>query len=675
MWTRQGTVSLENNSKKVFGSGTPWAANGKTRPGDEIILPNSARHEVESVQSNTELTLVEPYMGATASGQSYSLLHIGMLPAEAALALGNLQSKYLTTVVQWYEWQTSSADTVSLTNPATGITAQVKPLAKFLASLGDGSADAVFKSLTVTTSAANVATFTGGTNAYADFSDGVGNFRIQLLSNVPRIGSSTNHPLEFVTNNTTRATLDTAGNFAIAGAPYAWGGMAKAFQTKGAALWSLTNDLFLNANSYWAGTGYVYSGDGFASDYYQQDGSHYWRTAPSGTAGQPVVFTQAMWLDPTGHLNLPHNIYVGDSSHHTPQISSGSGSASLCLGINGVEKTRIDTSGNWLAGATSGSCHTIKKAVTSNAGELVLRCEGNGAGLVVYGVGSTYGSSANSAVKMGVDQVTGRSLSTPGTITTSGEDYAEYERNNGPTISKGAVVGFKADGSLTLLYSDAIRFGVKSTNPSYVGGDTWGAESIVGKRPEQPIYEAPIYEGAQKPGPEPTAPLLVLPSEPQQQDGETDETFAVRVAQWKEARAAATAAHETATVEYADALAQWNAALSLWKSDDAAYQIQVADALAAHDAAVEQYKSALAEFEAALEAERQKVDRVAYSGKVPVNVTGATPGGYIIAAEGDDGEIVGQYVADPDFAQYKRAVGRVNRILDDGRAEVAVMVH
>lgn len=66
---------------------------------------------------------------------------------------------------------------------------------------------------------------------------------------------------------------------------------------------------------------------------------------------------------------------------------------------------------------------------------------------------------------------------------------------------------------------------------------------------------------------------------------------------------------------------------------------------------------------------------MAYSGKVPVNVTGATPGGYIIAVEGENGLIAGQFVADPDFSQYKRAVGRINRILEDGRAEVAVMVH
>ena len=69
------------------------------------------------------------------------------------------------------------------------------------------------------------------------------------------------------------------------------------------------------------------------------------------------------------------------------------------------------------------------------------------------------------------------------------------------------------------------------------------------------------------------------------------------------------------------------------------------------------------------------VDRIAYSGKVPCNIKGATSGDYIIAVALDDGSIAGQAVSDPDFSQYKLSVGRVNRILDDGRAEIAVIIH
>lgn len=86
------------------------------------------------------------------------------------------------------------------------------------------------------------------------------------------------------------------------------------------------------------------------------------------------------------------------------------------------------------------------------------------------------------------------------------------------------------------------------------------------------------------------------------------------------------------------------------------------------------YKTALATFNTALETARQKVDRVSYSGKVPVNITGAHVGDYIIAVQSGTG-IAGQAVATPTFDQYRNAVGRVRSILTDGRAEIAVIVH
>jgi hypothetical protein len=162
------------------------------------------------------------------------------------------------------------------------------------------------------------------------------------------------------------------------------------------------------------------------------------------------------------------------------------------------------------------------------------------------GGNNTAPNAANTIMRIGQANATGRSINATGTINASGADYAEYESNNGLMIPKGAIVGFKADGTLTMTYADAVRFGVKSTNPALVGGDVWE--------------------------------------------------------------------------------------------------------------------------------DRATVDRVAYSGKVPVNVRGAVPGGYIVAVN-DGGAIGGAFVADPTFEEYKRAVGRVNRILEDGRAEIAVIVH
>jgi hypothetical protein len=86
-----------------------------------------------------------------------------------------------------------------------------------------------------------------------------------------------------------------------------------------------------------------------------------------------------------------------------------------------------------------------------------------------------------------------------------------------------------------------------------------------------------------------------------------------------------------------------------------------------------QYESDKTTFEAALEAARQTVDRIAFCGQVPVNVLGATAGQYIIPVN-DNGAIKGEAVSNPTFEQYQIAVGKVIAIESDGRAKIIVKV-
>ena len=70
----------------------------------------------------------------------------------------------------------------------------------------------------------------------------------------------------------------------------------------------------------------------------------------------------------------------------------------------------------------------------------------------------------------------GRSISCAGTVNASGNDYAEYiTKNSAFSLEAGDIVGIDSNALLTNVFSDAISFVVKSTSPSYVGGDTWGA--------------------------------------------------------------------------------------------------------------------------------------------------------------------------------------------------------
>jgi len=75
----------------------------------------------------------------------------------------------------------------------------------------------------------------------------------------------------------------------------------------------------------------------------------------------------------------------------------------------------------------------------------------------------------------------------------------------------------------------------------------------------------------------------------------------------------------------------------------------------------------------ALEEVRKTVDRIAFCGQVPVNVTGATVGQYILPVN-DNGAIKGEAVSNTTFEQYQLAVGKVIAIEQDGRAKIIVKV-
>jgi hypothetical protein len=74
-----------------------------------------------------------------------------------------------------------------------------------------------------------------------------------------------------------------------------------------------------------------------------------------------------------------------------------------------------------------------------------------------------------------------------------------------------------------------------------------------------------------------------------------------------------------------------------------------------------------------LEAARQLVDRIAFAGQVPVNVTEAKAGDYIVPVVNGTG-IKGQAVSNPTFEQYQLAVGKVISIDADGRARIIVKI-
>jgi hypothetical protein len=130
-----------------------------------------------------------------------------------------------------------------------------------------------------------------------------------------------------VGNSDNLAVLDSSGNLGLGVTPSAGQVAADKVFELGAAGCGLNANtsrvVTLTANSWEkAGVGWVYGATAPASMYQQQGGVSYWFTAPSGTAGNAITFTQALTLDANRNLLL-NGTSAGASSVGTLTIFNG----------------------------------------------------------------------------------------------------------------------------------------------------------------------------------------------------------------------------------------------------------------------------------------------------------------------------------------------------------------
>jgi hypothetical protein len=215
------------------------------------------------------------------------------------------------------------------------------------------------------------------------------------------LGTGSYLPMTFYTGGSERMRLSTDGNLGLGVTPSAWGSNYRAFQIGQGGAINAGNNTFpsyvsLTANTYIDGTPsarYLVTGAA-ATNYQQVAGSHQFFTAPSGTAGNAISFTQAMTLDASGQLfvgvtsatnsanvNVAANSSaasiksLGRSSDNIGQIflSSNNGatdygglrgasdeirlstftSIPLTFYTNASERARIDSSGNFMVAKSS----------------------------------------------------------------------------------------------------------------------------------------------------------------------------------------------------------------------------------------------------------------------------------------------------------------------------------
>jgi hypothetical protein len=365
-------------------------------------------------------------------------------------------------------------------------------------------------------------------------------------------------------------------------------------------------------------TGWAYQNTDSAAKFSLTNGGFRFQVSGTGTAGNAISWTDAVTImdAANGHkvgirTTSPRTMLqvTPVSNGETPVLGTATGavtftSANTNYGIQFnstsdgsyfIQSQRFDASATayplglnpvgsyvYLGKGWGATAHRINLEVSQGNNVLVVSgySGANNDTAKFMAVDGTGGNAAASALWLATNSATGRSITAGGAINASGTDYAEYmTKAISDVINKGDIVGINSEAKLTNIFADAISFVVKSTDPSYVGGDIWGNEDALGKKPERTI-----------------------------------------------------------------------------------------------DQTEEEFDPILAEFEAKLEEARAKVDRIAFSGQVPCNVAGANVGDYIIPIELENGKIGGQAVTNPTFEQYQISVGKVWKIMEDGRAWIAVKI-
>ena len=220
--------------------------------------------------------------------------------------------------------------------------------------------------------------------------------------------STSNSPFSIWTNGNKNLTLDSSGNLGLGVTPQAWGSNHKAFEVAGATaghVVAYVNQLSVGRNYYQTNTNifYAYTGQSAQRLLLTNDGQFQFFTAPSGTAGNAISFTQAMTLDASGNLGLG---VTSISGFRADILSTGTDAALRARSSNSSEVLRVES-----AGTSSAQIRFINTAVnntyiSADSGVLAFSTNGqersritSGGDLLVGTTAQPSGASSRQVVK------------------------------------------------------------------------------------------------------------------------------------------------------------------------------------------------------------------------------------------------------------------------------------
>ena len=242
---------------------------------------------------------------------------------------------------------------------------------------------------------------------------------------------------------TLAALAQTTQNVGIGVTPSAWSTKAIQFIYGAVSHDSSDDSTQLSSNSYY-NAGWKYIQNYSAARYDVGAGQHRWYTAPTGTAGNAISFTQAMTLDASGKLVLGatatpyHKLGVSGSGVFSDGGNAGDAGGGVYFAANSVANNPMSGIKGVLQNAIGpeeqGGIAFLTRPVLTAGQVLTERARIDSGGSFLIGTSTTEGQGGLSilpGVSSGATRVVWNRSSTPGTT------YALDFKTNGTTV--GAV--------------------------------------------------------------------------------------------------------------------------------------------------------------------------------------------------------------------------------------------
>jgi hypothetical protein len=269
--TANGVAYL--NGSKVLTTGSALTFNGTT-----LTLPSGNI----SIGSSTAGTTLDVFNGDAVNAQRLRLTTSG--------TNGVIQVTRTSGTVPNLIFQQDASELMRLTSTGLGIGTSSPGNRLHVVGSGD------------------ISRFTNGSVSLYGYSDssGLGWFTNTVATGTGVYYNNTSNFQAFYTASTERMRLDSSGNLGLGVTPSAWGssdrfidvGNSVAFGRSSAGGGAvIAYNAFINSSGQ-----IIYKVNAHATYYQAVLGQHQWFTAPSGTAGNIISFTQAMTLDASGNL-------------------------------------------------------------------------------------------------------------------------------------------------------------------------------------------------------------------------------------------------------------------------------------------------------------------------------------------------------------------------------------